>query len=680
MSYTKQNFVSGQILTAAHMNHIEDGIAAVDCVSPTITATETATGVDLTITDANGTKKVSLKNGKDSTSGAVSGGTAAKSFKLMTLGDSITQLGTQDRGWVKYFIESTGCTLVANVAVNGAVLSDSSNTTYDGNPVQGTQDNNVLGNQVQKIINNGYEAPDVILIAIGTNGGISISKDDIKNAYYNASGDLIALESVDRKTHAGAFRYASEKLHELYPDALIFWCAPIMGHQKKRPAQTAVTYYESLKTAVDFTGQLMIDTIHCGINGVNEKQNEAGEYLVDGLHPTIKGAKKIGYYNASVVKSFLGIGSGLTTEEKQYMISLFSQTAYANAGMQKTYNALKTAWGVTEIEPDTPISPDPEKPNAEIKTVLSTNTYETWSTSTSPAKGYNLPFTPKVDMTLKGLRFKLMSTAAKTLRIVVHDTVQSLDLQEVVTSIAQNTTDGNEVNVALNVALTAGRFYKIWIGTSDGSSVLYSPNVQDSDIAENGYFSVTRNSDSDYFSNNRLLKYGGYVSFTSTSSGSSEPDISETGEKTILTTKEYYTWNINTPLSSGYNLPFTPKVNMTLKGLRFKLKSDAAATLRVVIYDTVESKDLAEATADIVQNTTAGNEVNVAFDVALTAGRFYKIWIGTKNETKVLYYPLVPDDLVVENEYFSISRDTVDDYHWKNGKVKYSGYVTFTTA
>lgn len=508
MSYTKQNFTDGQVLTAAHMNHIEDGIAAVDCVSPTITATETATGVDLTITDANGTKKVSLKNGKDSTSGAGSGGTTAKSFKLMTLGDSITQLGTQDRGWVKYFIESTGCTLIANVAVNGAVLSDSSSTTYDGNPVQETQDNNVLGNQVQKIINNGYEAPDVILIAIGTNGGISISKDDIKNAYYNASGDLIALESVDRKTHAGAFRYASEKLHELYPDALIFWCAPIMGHQKKRPAQTAVTYYESLKTAVDFTGQLMIDTIHCGINGVNEKQNEAGEYLADGLHPTVKGAKKIGYYNASVVKSFLGTGSGLTIEEKQYMISLFSQTAYANDGMQKTYNALKTAWGVTEIEPEKP----------------------------------------------------------------------------------------------------------------------------------------------------------------------------ETGEKTILSTKEYYTWNINTPLCSGYNLPFTPKVNMTLKGLRFKLNSDAAATLRVVIHDTVESKDLAEATADIVQNTTGANEVNVAFDVALTAGRFYKIWIGTSDKSNVLYYPLVPDDLVVENEYFSISRDTVDDYHWKNGKIKYSGYVTFTTA
>ena len=29
MAYQKQNFVNGQVLTADHMNHIEDGIAAV---------------------------------------------------------------------------------------------------------------------------------------------------------------------------------------------------------------------------------------------------------------------------------------------------------------------------------------------------------------------------------------------------------------------------------------------------------------------------------------------------------------------------------------------------------------------------------------------------------------------------------------------------------------------------
>lgn len=30
MSYEKQNFVDGQVLTAAHLNHIEDGISALE--------------------------------------------------------------------------------------------------------------------------------------------------------------------------------------------------------------------------------------------------------------------------------------------------------------------------------------------------------------------------------------------------------------------------------------------------------------------------------------------------------------------------------------------------------------------------------------------------------------------------------------------------------------------------
>lgn len=29
MTYEKQNFIDGQVLTAEHLNHIEDGIAAV---------------------------------------------------------------------------------------------------------------------------------------------------------------------------------------------------------------------------------------------------------------------------------------------------------------------------------------------------------------------------------------------------------------------------------------------------------------------------------------------------------------------------------------------------------------------------------------------------------------------------------------------------------------------------
>lgn len=225
--------------------------------------------------------------------------------KLIALGDSITALGTGNRGWLKYFIEKTECELVANVAVDGAVLADYSGTVYNGSPTTSTQTHNVLGNQVQKIANNAYDEPDIIMISIGTNGGIEITKDDIRAAYYDEDNALIPLESVNRRTDAGAYRYCTETLHNLYPNAVIFWCAPIMGFQSTRSADNAVAYAESLRIATEYSGQIMIDSIRCGINGVNEHKNASGEYLVDGLHPNANGAKRLGYYNASVVKAFL---------------------------------------------------------------------------------------------------------------------------------------------------------------------------------------------------------------------------------------------------------------------------------------------------------------------------------------------------------------------------------------
>ncbi len=225
-----------------------------------------------------------------------------KPIKLMTLGDSITALGTGNTGWIKYFMEKIDCALVANVAVNGAWLRDSAGTVYDGAPSASDQVNNVLGNQVQKILNDDYEAPDVIMIAIGTNSGISITDVQIKNTYHDSNGDLIPLASVDRTTDAGAYRYCTETLHNKYPDALIIWCSPIMGANQTRSALNACRYSKSLSTATMYSGQLLCDTLRCGINGVNEIVSGNGEYLIDGLHPNVKGAKKIGYFNAAFVK------------------------------------------------------------------------------------------------------------------------------------------------------------------------------------------------------------------------------------------------------------------------------------------------------------------------------------------------------------------------------------------
>ena len=236
--------------------------------------------------------------------------------KIMTLGDSITMLGTGDRGWIKYFQEVVPSTLVANVAMNSAVLTDYEDTVYDGNPQQSNQTNNVLGNQVQKILNSDYEAPDVIMIAIGTNGGLNnVTYESVDAVYYDSNNDLISLDSVDRTKTEGAFRYCTEKLHNKYPNALIFWCVPIPGYEKTRSALNSVRYEERLNILTTYANVEMITTNHCGINGVNEVQGGNGEYLIDGLHPNVNGAKHIGYYNAGKVLPFLHMASKLRSGE-----------------------------------------------------------------------------------------------------------------------------------------------------------------------------------------------------------------------------------------------------------------------------------------------------------------------------------------------------------------------------
>jgi len=230
---------------------------------------------------------------------------------VIVMGDSITALGTNDNGWVKYFLESTNCKLIANTAVNGAHLKDKNGTVYDGAPVFNGEDNNVnnvLGNQVQKIIDQNYESPNIIIIAVGTNDGITITEEQINGAYYDSNNELIPLGEVDRKTSAGAYRYCSEKLHELYPNAVLCWSTPIMAYQKTRNPLSVMDWAKSLSIATEHTGQILIDTVRCGINSAYEASGTDGDSLSDGLHPNVNGAKKIGYYIASKVMPLIASG------------------------------------------------------------------------------------------------------------------------------------------------------------------------------------------------------------------------------------------------------------------------------------------------------------------------------------------------------------------------------------
>lgn len=229
-------------------------------------------------------------------------------YKAMFLGDSITAL-TGDRAWINYFNNIININDYENVAVAGATLMDKENTEpYNGNPTFSDAENNVLGNQVQKIINNAntYLTPDFILIAIGTNGGITFENEqEIYNTYWNNDGTVKPLSKVNRKTSSGAFRYANEKLHELYPNAKIIWCTPIQANTLMKNVTNTIQYGENLKKLCAYGSNYCIDTEKCGILGINELPNQNGEDLIDGLHPNAHGAKKMGEFNANEMKKFI---------------------------------------------------------------------------------------------------------------------------------------------------------------------------------------------------------------------------------------------------------------------------------------------------------------------------------------------------------------------------------------
>ena len=71
MAYEKQNFIDGQVLTAEHLNHIEDGIAGLEggYVAPSAKVVQTSDGAKITITDKSGTTTATITNGKDGAKG-----------------------------------------------------------------------------------------------------------------------------------------------------------------------------------------------------------------------------------------------------------------------------------------------------------------------------------------------------------------------------------------------------------------------------------------------------------------------------------------------------------------------------------------------------------------------------------------------------------------------------------
>lgn len=238
--------------------------------------------------------------------------------KVLLLGDSITALGNNDYGWEYHFRNIVKPSKVVNIAVNGCTWKDREDTpSYDGNPTP-KNSLNVIGNQVQKVINQkassnaDYSDFDVIIIACGTNDSFNVNTETIDTVegefitnYSTSNYTVKPIDSVDRKTFAGAMRYTYEKLYELYPNAVFFVTTPL---------QEVYETYQSIKAKGDLidyiADRLSINTINtrrCGILNTYESpvgdidyDNPTGSEssrkrdLSDGIHTGVGGAKKLG--------------------------------------------------------------------------------------------------------------------------------------------------------------------------------------------------------------------------------------------------------------------------------------------------------------------------------------------------------------------------------------------------
>lgn len=205
-------------------------------------------------------------------------------------GDSIT---TETYDWTRLFTLITESEKIQNIAVVGATLYDFNDTVHDGNPQSSVPHNNTLSNQVQKAINNQYDAPDIVVVAIGANGGIYATQSDIDEAYSANFAELDLTKS------AHAFRYCTEKIRALYPNAKIIWCNPIQGANLS--PQVVVGWANNLRTLTAYGAVYNVETNRCGINQSEEADSHV--YLLDGLHPNFNGSMLMAKYNSVAIST-----------------------------------------------------------------------------------------------------------------------------------------------------------------------------------------------------------------------------------------------------------------------------------------------------------------------------------------------------------------------------------------
>ena len=207
----------------------------------------------------------------------------AHGASYLFFGDSITETSPVDTdvfdstkyrvNWPVYARDMLKMGVFRNYAKSGASFRNRSLEHYQ-----------FLGNQVAKAIANN-EKPDVIVIACGTNDGLT------SLGTYDTAMAKTTLAELDQTICLEAARHAFWTLRQTWPEAVCFFANPL---------QRASSTVESLEPLMDGLGKMakrygfiLIDqNKESGIIRELEVLSGAGKYLSDGLHPNALGSKR----------------------------------------------------------------------------------------------------------------------------------------------------------------------------------------------------------------------------------------------------------------------------------------------------------------------------------------------------------------------------------------------------
>lgn len=222
--------------------------------------------------------------GADIASSSQSGQKASKAYgaKYLLFGDSITQSSRVDNGifdettspfpnWPTYAKDQLQMSVFRNYAKSGAAFREYGQTNLW----------QMMSHQVNTAIANA-ETPDVIIVAMGTNDGVTANLGDYETAMGKAT-----LTDLNRALTLEAARWAFWTIRSNFPNAVCFYANPL---QRATADSTALApLVDGLSKMALRYGFGLIDQHH--ESGII-RDLEVGDnhlYLADGLHPNTAG-------------------------------------------------------------------------------------------------------------------------------------------------------------------------------------------------------------------------------------------------------------------------------------------------------------------------------------------------------------------------------------------------------